>query len=179
MCSLHCSCPCAPSVATPKSQPHITITILTDIYLHVFRCAPSSARSSHRWGSQRCPPTTTWSHRSGILMPCSSHNSTLHVTRMTPSSSQRCEACPKHCSVLCIAHSSSFLRSSLLLTHQKHLIIMELCSDQLFYVQLKESCFPSHLCALQPVITSADRLPQEYLQRVKVRDTYDVLIMHM
>lgn len=47
----------------------------------------SSGRSSLKWASKRCLPITMWKAASGILMPCSSLNSTQLGMLMTPSSS--------------------------------------------------------------------------------------------
>ena len=40
------------------------------------RSEPNTARSSLRWASQRCRPTTLWSRASGISMPYSSLSNT-------------------------------------------------------------------------------------------------------
>ena len=73
-----------PADGTAPAQSHSCCTLL----LPGRRCAPSSARSSRRWGLRRCRPTTTWRAASGTSTRSSSRSSTRRATRTTPSSSQ-------------------------------------------------------------------------------------------
>uniref|UniRef100_A0A4W2F2B7 thioredoxin-dependent peroxiredoxin n=1 Tax=Bos indicus x Bos taurus TaxID=30522 RepID=A0A4W2F2B7_BOBOX len=73
------------------------------------RSAPSSGRSSWRWGSPRCRPTTTLRAPSGTSTHSSSPSSTRHVTSMTPSS----------CEVLGVSVDSQFTHLAWINTPRK------------------------------------------------------------
>lgn len=78
--------PIARCGAAPVPPTHAAAPLTLSLFLSG-RSALSSARSSSRWASRRCPRITTWSPLSGTSMSSSSPSSTPRGTPTTPSSS--------------------------------------------------------------------------------------------